>query len=218
MSDGDLSIYQAIGEIINELGGIGKTGLNKDQGYNFRGIDAILVELHPLLAKYGVFFAPQVVERIYEERVSSKGNIGHCAHLRVTFYVYGPTGDSISVTTWGEGLDYSDKATNKAMTAAFKYALFQLFAICDPTEDADSEGHEGGSSREDEHPDPSNTGLLVTKLVNSGFTKAIQSDIVASAIGRRVRDLVELSAEEVDLAIRAIDGAVADREQLEEEE
>ena len=71
---------------------------------------------------------------------------------------------------------------------------------------------------EDERQEPSNMGLLVTKLVNSGFTKAIQSDIIATAIGRRVRELGELSAEEVDLAIRAIDGAVADREQLEEEE
>jgi hypothetical protein len=37
--DGDLTIFQAIGEVIEELGGIGKTGRNEDQHYNFRGID-----------------------------------------------------------------------------------------------------------------------------------------------------------------------------------
>jgi hypothetical protein len=137
------TIYEAIGSVISELGGIGKSGRNKEQGYNFRGIDDVLKEVHPLLGKHGVFFAPQVLERIYEERVSKQGNTGHVAHLHVQYTVYGPDGSSVVLSTWGEGLDYSDKATNKAMTAAFKYALFELFAISDPTEDADSETPEG---------------------------------------------------------------------------
>ena len=43
----------------------------------------------------------------------------------------------------GEAMDSGDKATNKAMSAAYKYAAFQTFAI--PTEgtpDADAETHE----------------------------------------------------------------------------
>lgn len=43
------------------------------------------------------------------------------------------TGSSISCTVMGEGRDTSDKATNKAMAAAHKYALLQTFCI--PTED-----------------------------------------------------------------------------------
>ena len=140
------TIYQAIGDIIGELGGIGKGGFNKDQGYKFRGIDDVLKEVHPLLGKHGVFFAPTVLERIYEERISKQGSVGHVAHLHVQYTVYGPSGDSVQISTWGEGLDYSDKSTNKAMTAAFKYALFELFAIADPTEDGDTETHEGGET------------------------------------------------------------------------
>lgn len=216
--EGDLSVHQAIAEVLNELGGIGKTGRNEEQHYNFRGIDAVLQKLHPLFGKYGIFIVPDVVERIYEERVSGKGTKGHCAHLHVRFTVYGPLGDSITLSTWGEGLDYSDKSTNKAMTAAFKYALFQLFAICDPTEDGDSEGPEGGSSKEEEVVPKTPLGILITKLMNSGIPLAAQFEIVRSAVGRNITNMDQLSEEEIVIASRAIDGAVADQHQLEEEE
>ena len=141
----ELSIHGCIREIMRELQPIGKNQRNKDQDYAFRGIDDVLKALHPLLAKYGVFFAPSILERQYEERTSARGTTGHCAHLHVLYRVYGPRGDFIEVSTWGEGLDYSDKATNKAMTAAFKYAMFELFAICDPSADSDRTTEEGGS-------------------------------------------------------------------------
>ncbi len=52
------------------------------------------------------------------------------------------------MTTWGEGLDNSDKATNKAMSGAMKYALIELF--CVPTqdvEDSDRTSPENGVKR-----------------------------------------------------------------------
>lgn len=240
MADGDLTIHQAIVEVINEVGGVGKTGVNKEQHYNFRGIDAVLVHLHPLFAKYGIFFVPEILERQYEERKSSKGTIGHCAHLHVRYTVYGPTGDSITLSTWGEGLDYSDKATNKAMTSAFKYALFQLFAICDPVEDIDRGGSEPGSADDVERSDQPfleadnlellgedtgdtsdtpYTGLqyLAAALVDSGFDFATKTNIIAAAIGRVSHNLGELTDEEVHKAIVAIESAIADRDQLKEE-
>ena len=49
-----------------------------------------------------------------------------------------------TVTTYGEAMDSGDKATNKAMSIAYKYAAFQAFCI--PTEetaiDADAEVHQ----------------------------------------------------------------------------
>jgi hypothetical protein len=57
---------------------------------------------------------------------------------------------------------------------------------------------------------------LVDALGASGFTLAVQSDIILSAIGRRVRTVADLTDEEADIARRALDGAVADRMQLEE--
>jgi hypothetical protein len=216
MAEGDLTIYQAIAEIINELEGIGKTGRNEEQHYNFRGIDAVLQHLHPLLAKYGVFFAPTVQERIYEERISSKGTVGHACHLKVCFMVYGPTGDWINVTTWGEAVDYSDKATNKAMTAAFKYALFQLFAICDPAEDGDREGPEGGTPQDVEEMTPMDD--LFNLLGVCGFTLAVQHDIIEAAVGgRTIHTLADLKEGEIPSVITAVEAAMVDRDQLQEE-
>ena len=49
-------------------------------------------------------------------------------------------GSKHTVRTFGEAMDSADKATNKAMSAAYKYAAFQAFAI--PTEgDNDADAH-----------------------------------------------------------------------------
>ncbi len=57
-----------------------------------------------------------------------------------------------TVTTYGEAMDSGDKATNKAMSIAFKYAAFQAFCI--PTEqtaiDADAEVHQGAQLTPDD--------------------------------------------------------------------
>ena len=144
--DAGVSVHEAIRRVIADLGGIGKNQRNKEQGYNFRGIDDVLKELHPLLAEHGVVIAPDVVERVYEERERAQGSPSHCAHLHVRYRVYGAAGDVLDLSTWGEGLDYGDTATNKAMTGAFKYMLFQLFAVADSTDDADHESPEGGAT------------------------------------------------------------------------
>lgn len=202
MSDGDLTVHQAIGEIIAELEPVGKTGYNREQKYAFRGIDAVLQALHPLLARFGVFIVPDVLEHRYEERTSKSGTVGHCALLHVAFTIYGPTGDSISLSTWGEGLDYSDKATNKAMTAAFKYALFQTFAICDPAEDGDSYTPEGQGQRQLEPPP--RAAALVDYLLHSGLTLGEQAAVIAEAIGRTVKRVEDMSPDEIELAIAAM--------------
>jgi hypothetical protein len=52
-------------------------------------------------------------------------------------------GTTHTAATFGEAMDSGDKATNKAMSAAYKYAAFMTFAI--PTEgdnDADATTHE----------------------------------------------------------------------------
>ena len=227
----DLPIHQALAEIIGELGGIGKTGYNVEQRYHFRGIDAILGELHPLLARYGVVIVPDVIERIYEERTSKSGTQGHCTHLHVRYTVYGPAGDSITLSTWGEGLDYSDKATNKAMTAAYKYALLQLFAIADPAEDGDASSPEGGDSKEST-PTPPPTQhparpaarrsrvpvarpdvvAFIEALIASRFTKHHQKEIIEAAVGHPVESVEALTAEEIAAADAALASAIADRE------
>jgi hypothetical protein len=62
---------------------------------------------------------------------------------KIKYTFYAEDGTKVSAVVVGEAFDSGDKATNKAMSIAFKYACYQVFCI--PTEDMkdpDSESHE----------------------------------------------------------------------------
>lgn len=126
-------IYQAMAAILAEIPSIGKDNRNKDQGFQYRGIDDVYNALHPLLARHKVFMAPTVLSRTSEDRATKNGGALQCVTLSVEYHFFHADGSFISCTVMGEGRDTSDKATNKAMAAAHKYALLQTFCI--PTED-----------------------------------------------------------------------------------
>lgn len=132
------SVTQALAAIIGELPGIGKNhrlSLGGGKGYAFRGIEDITGPLKGLLAKHGVVFVPT----IESWQTAPIGNMTEATCL-VSYFVYGPAGDSIKIGPMlGVGRDSSDKAANKAMTAAWKYALVQTFCIADPADDGDQE-------------------------------------------------------------------------------
>jgi hypothetical protein len=141
-------VYKAIAAIQGELSkeGIGKNRTNQTPGanYKFRGIDDVYNALSPLLAKHGLCILPRMLSRDVVERKSAKGNALFYVTLEAEFdFVAASDGSKHTVRTFGEAMDSGDKATNKAMSAAYKYAAFQAFAI--PTEgdnDADSTTHE----------------------------------------------------------------------------
>lgn len=128
---GDLTanIHQRMVAILRDLPAIGKTQQNTQQNYMFRGIDNVLDALNPILAKHGVYLVPTVLEHVFEQRTVRSGNTSYATFLHVQYTFYGLAGDKVEATAWGEGTDSLDKATNKAMTGAMKYCLFQVFAI-----------------------------------------------------------------------------------------
>lgn len=141
-----MKVYKAISEVMHKLSkeGIGKSRKNAQQGYNFRGIDDMYNELSPMLSAAGLCILPNATERIVVERESKSGAALFYVTVKVEFRFVCAEDDSHTfVTTYGEAMDSGDKATNKAMSAAFKYACMQAFCI--PTEgdnDADSTTHE----------------------------------------------------------------------------
>ena len=111
---------------------------------NFSGIDDIYNSLAPLLAQNSLCILPRVISRTCEERKSQKGGALFYVTVDAEFdFVAASDGSKHTVRIFGEAMDRSDKATNKAMSAAYKYACFQTFCI--PTEgdnDADFTSHE----------------------------------------------------------------------------
>ena len=142
-----LSIFEAIPLAMQKVGAIGKdstaTNMSGKQMYKFRGIDAVYNALNPVMAELGLFICPEVLEQTREERKSSTGSTLIYSILKIRFTMYAPDGSNVSCVVIGEGMDSGDKASNKAMSIALKYACFELFMI--PTEemvDPDAEVHE----------------------------------------------------------------------------
>lgn len=137
------NIYESICGVMADIGAVGKDSRNTQQGFMFRGIDAVMNALSPALIKNRIFVVPEILEQTREERQSSKGGLLIYSICKIKFTFYAEDGSSIAATVIGEGMDSGDKATNKAMSIAFKYACFQVFCI--PTEemqDPDAECHE----------------------------------------------------------------------------
>lgn len=141
-----MEVYKAIANVAAEMAtvGISKGKENKQQGFKFRGIDDVYNALAPVLARNLLVILPRCVERNVVERVTAKGGNLFYVTVRAEFdFVSAVDGSKHTVATYGEAMDSGDKATNKAMSAAFKYAAFQSFCI--PTEetaiDADATTH-----------------------------------------------------------------------------
>lgn len=126
-------IYKAISAVMEDVGAVGKDSVNKQQGFKFRGIDAVMNALNPALVKNKVFVIPEVLEQRREERATAKGGLLIYSICKVKYTFFTTDGSSVCATVIGEGMDSGDKATNKAMSIAFKYACFQVFCI--PTEE-----------------------------------------------------------------------------------
>ena len=136
-------VYAAIGVAMAEIAkeGIGKTRKNAQQGYNFRGVDEVMNALAPVLVKSKLAIMPRFTDRSSSERPTRNGGVQEFVTVRGEFDFMSTEDGSIhTVATYGEAQDSADKATNKAMAAAFKYACFQAFCIPleGMAEDADS--------------------------------------------------------------------------------
>ena len=138
-------IYKALLGVMGEIGAISKDRYNEGQRYYFRGIDEVYNTLNPLMVKYGVFCLPHVTEVQREERQSKSGGVLIYTVAHVDYEFYAADGSSVTSHLIGEGMDSGDKSMNKALSAAHKYALLQMFCI--PTEeptDADLDSPELG--------------------------------------------------------------------------
>lgn len=126
-------IYKKMNDVMKEIGFVGKNQQNTAQGFKFRGIDDMINALYPALCKHGVFMTTDVLEKqetIKEvERSSGKKGVDKHVALTMRYTFNAEDGSNVSSTVAAEGLDSGDKATNKALSAALKYALIQTFSI-----------------------------------------------------------------------------------------
>lgn len=168
-------VYQAIVNVTQALSkdGIAKSRKNTSQNYAFRGIDDIYNALASELAKNKLCVLPVVLERGCVERISAKGGALFYVTVEVAFdFVSAEDGSKHQIITHGEAMDSGDKATNKAMSAAYKYAA--LMAFCIPTEgdnDSENQTHEVRSTIEDD-------AITIATAIDNAKTMEALDDIV----------------------------------------
>lgn len=152
-------IFEAISKVMADVGAVGKNDKNPQQGYKYRSIDKVMNALNPALIKHNVFVTPEVLEQTREERNTSKGGVLIYSVCKVKYTFYTTDGSSVTAIVIGEAMDSGDKATNKAMSAAFKYACFQTFCI--PTEEMiDTERDSHGGTIENPEISPKDKDLI----------------------------------------------------------
>ena len=126
-------IYKKIIEVMQDINAISKGRKNDQQHFMFRGIDDVMNELHPTLAKCGVFVLPNVLEETRATGKTARGGDMFYTRLKIKFGFYAEDGSHVDAVVIGEAMDTGDKASNKALSIGLKYAMLQVFCI--PTED-----------------------------------------------------------------------------------
>lgn len=133
---GQAMIHEAILQMMEEVGSIGKDHRNTQQGYAYRGIDQVYAAIQPLFVKFRVYPTCRVMDMQREQRDTRQGGSLQHSVLSLRYrFTCAVDGSYIETDVIGEGMDSGDKASNKGMSVGYKYAIFQL--LCIPTEAVD---------------------------------------------------------------------------------
>lgn len=150
-------IYQRMCEAMADVEAISKDKVNPQQHFKYRGIDDVMNALFPVFQKHRLFLVPEVLEHHREDRQSKGGGNLVYSILKIRYSLFTDDGSHVSAVVIGEGMDSADKSSNKAMSVAMKYAIFQMFCI--PTEEMGNDDPDGYS------PDPKPVGVTKSQTV-----------------------------------------------------
>jgi hypothetical protein len=180
-------IFGCLADINTDLDAIGKNGKTQfGESYNYRKVDDLLNHMGPLLKKHRVIISPKVIETIKEDRTTSKGGYELYLRLMIEYTFFATDGSSLTVgPILGEGMDGRDKAANKAMSAAFKIAMFQTFAIAIEAVDSEAGEQQPVTLRREQQP----TGSKQKSNAPAGdkpWLNALTKDGELTEIGQKV--------------------------------
>jgi len=172
------TVYEAWSKVMEDVQAIGKNQTNSTPGqnYKFRGVDAVMNAVGPVLRQHKVIVVPEFVEQTHRDVLTTKGNPSREATVLVTYRVYGPAGDSFTMQAPGESMDSGDKGTPKAMSVAYRTVLLQALTIPTDEPDPDSQTYEratGSAGSDDDRP--ANLVALQNRLLN--LSKAINPQL-----------------------------------------
>jgi len=131
-------IHKKISLIMGQISAVPKN--KQAMGYKFRGVDDVYLALKDKMAEHGVYTVPRIISDRSEERQSKNGSNLIYRIILIEYKFYAEDGSHVTAVVIGEGMDSGDKATNKAMSVAHKYALLQVFMV--PTDEPKDPEHD----------------------------------------------------------------------------
>lgn len=147
------NVFEAFTAVMAEVTAIEKRDRNTQQGFTFRGIDAVMQAVGPALRTHGVFIIPtgtQLKSETYETKPRRDGDRGTTMrNVTVTmgYRVYGPAGDYFDGVSFGEAADAGDKAVTKAQSVAYRTFLLQALTVPTGDVDPDASTHERAAAQ-----------------------------------------------------------------------
>ena len=194
------SVYASINAVSAELAehGIAKTHVNAVDDYQYRSIDDLLDRLAPVLAKHRLCVLPRALKRTIAERQDEGQRVLFHVSLKVAFTLTSVDDGSCHVVkAYGEALDPSDKATAKAMSAAYKSAMIQTFCI--PL---------AGSEEPDRASPRATSRTHVPEPVQGWEQWARDIEDIVSRLGHRIIGVARTRKEAGELAKRSAPGII----------
>lgn len=155
--------------------GIGKNSAARD--YKYRGIDAAMNEMSPILVNHGITVTPRYSELTLTKYERLEGKFSHCVTVKGSFTFTAEDGSSVTAEAYGESIDTGDKATIKAQTVAFRTVLFQQFIV--PLMSMDSELEHEPESAPSEALSHAEKGVAAYEAYFKGLTKEGRHALVA---------------------------------------
>lgn len=137
-----MKVHEAVKAVMEKVRAVGKDGINQQQRFRFRGIDATVNALSPVMREVGLTVHPVLVSKDRGQAQTGKGAMMNTVDVVVDYVFTGPAGDTFTARAPGEAFDSGDKATAKAMSVAFRTCLLQTFALPTEDNDPDAEAHE----------------------------------------------------------------------------
>lgn len=224
VADPPTNVIQALCRVMADLPTISKEvhqpapGQEGGVKYPFRSIEQIVPFTQDLFARYGIVLAPHRITKWDLREITVREKPWTDDRLTVLFRCYGPGGptDFIELEVPGVGRDNSDKGSNKAMTAAMKYALTQALQIAG--DDPDFERAEADQRPIDQRDDlspplitPAEVDIYLSLARKRGLTDDQIAAIIYGVTGSRADDVRYLYQTERDALTEATRAAIAAR-------
>lgn len=195
-------VHVAWRRVMEQVQAVGKTGHNKQQDYNFRGVDAVVNAVGPACRTHGVVVMPSLKRIEYlDVEVGKNRTLMTSVRVEVRYAIVGPLGDVFTDPTdpdfgkvAAEAMDSGDKATSKAMSVAERTFLIQALMLPTHQPDPDEQTYERSAAREPEF-------VWTAGAVKARLVELLEGDKTAAKEAWTLGhgdDLTEFSAEVAD--------------------